>query len=45
MATAWDIGPSYNRVCSVDTRLQLLRNWILTGQAMTSNTRLMNGGQ
>jgi hypothetical protein len=45
MATSWDFGPSHNRVYSLDTRLQLLRNWILTGQAMSSDTRLMDGGQ
>ena len=43
MATSRDFGPSYNRVYSLDTRLQLLQNWILTGQAMTSETRLTDG--
>jgi hypothetical protein len=45
MATSWDFGPAYNRVYSLDTRLQLLPNWILTGQAMSSDTRLTDGGQ
>ena len=43
MATSTDFGPSHNRVLSADTRLQLLPNWILTGQAMTSDTRLPDG--
>lgn len=45
MATSWDFGSSHNRVYSLDTRLQLLRNWILTGQAMSSDTRLMDGSR
>jgi hypothetical protein len=43
MATSQDFGTTYNRVYSIDTRLQLLQNWIFTGQAITSNTRLANG--
>ena len=43
MAASRDFGPSHSRVFSVDTRLQLLPNWILTGQAMSSDTRLMDG--
>ena len=35
MATSQDFGPTYNRVFSLDTRLQLLRNWIFTGQAIS----------
>ena len=36
MATSQDFGSTYNRVFSFDTRLQLLRNWILSGQAITA---------
>jgi len=43
MATSTDFGPTHNRVYSLDTRLQLLPNWILTGQAMSSDTRLRDG--
>ena len=45
MATSSDFGPTHNRVFSFDARLHLLRNWVLTGQAMTSDTRLANGGR
>jgi hypothetical protein len=40
MVTNRDFGSTYNRVFSVDTRLHLLRNWILSGQAMTSRSQL-----
>jgi hypothetical protein len=43
MATSRDFGSSHSRVLSVDTRLQLLPNWILSGQAMRSDTRLTDG--
>ena len=43
MATSMDFGSAHNRVLSADTRLQLLPNWILTGQAMSSDTRLPDG--
>lgn len=43
MVTSEDLGPTHNRVYSMDTRLQLLPNWILTGQAMTSESRLEDG--
>jgi hypothetical protein len=43
MVTSRDFGATYNRVYSVDTRLQLFQNWIFTGQAITSNTRLAGG--
>jgi hypothetical protein len=45
MATSSDFGPAHNRVFSFDARLHLLRNWVLTGQAMTSDTRLADGEQ
>ena len=43
MATSDDFGSTHNRVASLDVRLRPLRNWILTGQAMTSDTRLKGG--
>lgn len=43
MATSEDFGPTHNRVYSFDTRLQLLRNWVLSAQAMSSDTRLRDG--
>jgi hypothetical protein len=43
MATSQDFGPTYNRLFSLDARWQLLPNWTFTGQATTSNTRLMSG--
>ena len=43
MVTSQDFASTHNRVYSVDARVQLLPNWILTGQAMTSDTRLENG--
>ncbi len=43
MATSQDFGPTHNRLFSVDARWQALRNWIFTGQATTSNTRLSSG--
>ena len=43
MAASQDFGSTHNRVYSVDARVQLLANWIFTGQAMTSDTRLENG--
>ena len=43
MLTSQDFGPSYNRVFSVDTRLQLLRNWTFVGYASASRTRTLSG--
>jgi hypothetical protein len=43
MMTSQDFGPSYNRVFSVDARLQLLRNWTFVGQASASRTRTLSG--
>jgi len=43
MATSQDFGPEYNRVMAVDTRLQVFRNWVFSGQAITSNTRTADG--
>ncbi len=45
MATGEDFGSTHNRVYSFDTRLQLLPNWSLIGQAMTSDTRLRGGAR
>jgi hypothetical protein len=43
MVTSEDFGPTHKRVFSFDTRLHILRNWILTAQLMTSDTRLTDG--
>ncbi len=43
MATTQELGAFHNRVFSLDARLQPLRNWIFTGQAVTSNTRTAEG--
>jgi hypothetical protein len=43
MLTSQDFGPSYNRVFSIDTRLQLLRNWTFVGQASATKTRTLSG--
>ncbi len=43
MVTSQDFASTLNRVYSVDTRVQLLPNWIFTGQSMASNTRLAHG--
>jgi hypothetical protein len=40
MVTSEDFGPMHNRVFSFDTRLQVLPNWIVVSQLMTSDTRL-----
>jgi len=45
MVTSQDFGSTHNRVYSVDSRLQLLPNWNLNGQAMSSDTRLQDGRQ
>jgi len=34
-----DFTPNFNRVLSLDTRIKLSPNWVLTGQAMRSFTR------
>ena len=43
MATSQDFASTHNRVFSLDTRLQLLSNWYLRGQAMSSDTRQADG--
>lgn len=43
MATSQDFGNTHNRVASLDTRIRVLPNWILSGQAMSSDTRLATG--
>ncbi len=42
-ASSRDFASSYNRVFSLDTRLRLNPNWILTGQAMRSYSRDLDG--
>jgi hypothetical protein len=43
MATSQNFGSTYNRVFSLDTSLQVLPNWIFTGQAISTNSRLADG--
>ena len=43
LATGRDFGPVSNRVVSVDTRLKLNPNWVLTGQAIRSYDRRAGG--
>jgi len=44
LATSREFGARSNRVVSVDTRLELNRNWVLSGQAMHSTTQGLDGG-
>jgi len=44
LITSRDFGGSYNRVFSLDTRLRLNQNLILTGQWMGSRSRHLDGG-
>jgi hypothetical protein len=44
LVTSRDFAGSSNRVFSMDTRLQLSRNLLLTGQLMGSRSRLLDGG-
>ncbi len=41
--TSRDFASTSNRVYSVDTRLKLNQNWVFTGQAISSQTRLSDG--
>jgi len=43
LVTSRDFAGSSNRVFSLDTRLKLHPNWVLTGQAMRSYTRELGG--
>jgi hypothetical protein len=43
LVTSRDFASSWNRVFSLDTRLKLNPNWILTGQVMRSYTRELDG--
>jgi hypothetical protein len=43
MATSEDFGSTHNRVLSYDTRLQVLANWALVSQLMTSDTKQVDG--
>ena len=43
LATSRDFASSSNRVFSLDTRLKLNPNWILSGQLMRSYTRELDG--
>ncbi|HJQ68392.1 MAG TPA: DUF5916 domain-containing protein [Blastocatellia bacterium] len=43
LVTSRDFAATSNRVYSVDTRLKLDQNWVFTGQAISSQTRLADG--
>jgi hypothetical protein len=43
LATDREFSSSFNRVFSIDARLQLKRNFFLTGQAVTSRGRSLDG--
>jgi Domain of unknown function (DUF5916) len=42
-ASSYDLGSAHNRVVAMDTRLKLNDNWVVTGQAMYSDTRYDDG--
>ncbi len=43
MATSRDFAASHNRVFSADTRWKLNQNWVMTGQAIQSFTKTLDG--
>lgn len=43
LVTSRDFASTSNRVYSVDTRLKLDKNWVFSGQAISSQTRLPDG--
>ncbi len=43
LLTDREFAGSYNRVAALDTRLKLNDTWTFTGQAMTSQTRELDG--
>lgn len=43
LATSRDFGSSANRVLSADARVKLNANWVAQGQAIVSDTRLLDG--
>jgi hypothetical protein len=43
MVASQDFASTHNRVYSMDARVQPLRSWIFTAQAMTSDSRLADG--
>ena len=45
MATSYNFGSSFNQVASLDTRIELGRNWFVLGQASTSETRYRGGAR
>jgi hypothetical protein len=45
LATSYDFGSSSNRVVSLDLRLKLNQNWVLSGEATRSYTREQNGAK
>ena len=45
LATSYNFGSSFNQVASLDTRIELGRNWTWLAQASTSETRLRGGAR
>jgi len=43
--TSYNFGSSFNQVASLDTRIELGRNWTWLAQASTSETRLRGGAR
>ena len=45
LVTSSNFGSSFNQVASLDTRVELGRNWTVLGQASTSDTRFRGGAR
>ena len=45
LVTSYNFGSNFNQVASLDTRIELGRNWTLLGQASTSDTRFRGGAR
>ena len=45
LVASWNFGSSFNQVASLDTRVELGRNWTMLGQASTSDTRFRGGAR
>jgi hypothetical protein len=45
MVTSRDFASSVNRTAAVDARVKLTDNWVVTGQAVASETQTLNGAR
>jgi hypothetical protein len=45
LVTSYNFGSNFNQVASLDTRIELGRNWTLLAQGSTSETRLRGGAR